>query len=80
MRELGQLPKEAHDINAESRTDLKRQLRKNIAAAGATGAAEPLSELVSTFFSGLCIEQNLNPSHASAMRKIESFMKIIRSA
>jgi AcrR family transcriptional regulator len=80
MRELGHLPKEAHDIIARSRTDLKRQFRKNIVAAGATVAAEPLSELVSTFFSGLCIEQNLNPSHASAMRKIEGFMKIIRSA
>jgi hypothetical protein len=79
MRELGQLPKEAHDIITESRTNLKRQFKKNIAAAGPTVAAELLAELVSTFFSGLCIEQNLNPSKASASRKIEDFMKIIRS-
>jgi AcrR family transcriptional regulator len=80
MRELGQLSKEAHQILAENRTDMKRQFAKNIAAARATVAAELLSEIVLTFFSGLCIEQNLNPSRASAVRKIEGFMKIIRSA
>lgn len=80
MRELGQLSKEAHDILTENRTNLKRQIRKNIAASKATIAAELLTEIVSTFFSGLCIEQNLNPSKASAIRKIEDFMKIIRSA
>jgi AcrR family transcriptional regulator len=80
MRELGHLPKEANDIITGSRADLKRQFKKNIAAAGAPAAAELLSELVSTFFSGLCIEQNLHPSKASAIRKIEEFMKILRSA
>jgi TetR/AcrR family transcriptional regulator, copper-responsive repressor len=80
MRELGQLSKEAHDILTENRASLKRQLTKNIAASKPTIAAELLTEVVSTFFSGLCIEQNLNPSKASAIRKIKDFMEVIRSA
>jgi len=80
MRELGQLSKKAHDILTESRANLKRQFTKNIAAAGPPVAPELLSELVSTFFSGLCIEQNLNPSNASVIRKIKDFMSTIRSA
>jgi hypothetical protein len=80
MRELGQLSKEAHDILTANRASLKRQLTKNIAASKTTIAAELLTEVVSTFFSGLCIEQNLNPSKASALRKIKDFMKVIRSA
>lgn len=80
FRELGQLPEEAHEIVADGKAQLKKLFAKNIAAGKTKMAPEALAEVVSTFFSGFCIEQNLNPSKASLQRKIEDLMRLLRGA
>jgi hypothetical protein len=39
---------------------------------------ESLAGLILTFFSGICLEQNLGPDRARITKKIEDFMKLIR--
>jgi hypothetical protein len=39
-----------------------------------------LSELICAFFSGICIEANLNPDRKRARRKIRKFMQMVRAA
>jgi len=82
MREFELLPAEAQKIVTESRANLKRLLHRNIAAEKTTTSADTLTEILSTFFSGLCIEHNLNNNSKSAktpLQKIEDFMGFLRS-
>ena len=39
-----------------------------------------LCELICAFFSGICIEANLNPDRKRARRKIREFMQLVRAA
>jgi hypothetical protein len=39
-----------------------------------------LDQLISAFFSGICIEANLNPDRKRARRKIRDFMQMLRAA
>ena len=41
--------------------------------------ANSLAELVLTFFTGLCMEQNVSSSRAEAVRKVDKLMSIIRT-
>jgi hypothetical protein len=51
----------------------------NLAAArGSRDDNDSLAGLVITFFSGICLEQNLGPDRARITRKIEDFMQLIR--
>lgn len=79
MRELELLPPEARALIAENRIQLKRLFAKNIAAEKTKMPPEAVSELLSTFFSGFCIEQNLKASKASLVRKVEDFIAVLRS-
>jgi hypothetical protein len=38
-----------------------------------------LAGLVITFFSGICLEQNLGPDRARITKKIDAFMRLIRA-
>jgi hypothetical protein len=38
-----------------------------------------IAEMVLSFFSGLCIERNLKSGKASSTRKVENFMRALRS-
>ena len=52
----------------------------NLAAArGARDDNDSLAGLVITFFSGICLEQNLGPDRARITKKIEDFMQLIRA-
>jgi hypothetical protein len=51
----------------------------NLAAArGVRDDNDSLAGLVITFFSGICLEQNLDPDRARITKKIEDFMQLIR--
>jgi len=51
----------------------------NLATArGVRDDNDPLAGLVITFFSGICLEQNLGPDRAQITKKIEDFMQLIR--
>lgn len=80
MREVGILPPEAKEIIIEGNKGLKRLMAKNIKAALPEANANELAELTLTFFSGLCIEQNLLTNGAVTRRKVNQFLRVLLSA
>jgi TetR/AcrR family transcriptional regulator, copper-responsive repressor len=79
MREFSILPDEAHAIVAKNRATLQRLLAMNIEAEKPRMAPDAIAEMILSFFSGLCIERNLKSGKAVSTRKIETFMKVLRS-
>lgn len=79
MREAALLPPEAREIIAANRDHLKRLFLKNIAAERTKMDPEALVEILSTYFSGLCIEQNLKAGKNPPERTAEDFMAVLRS-
>lgn len=78
MREFELLPPETQKAVLESRANLKRLFQANIAAEKPKTSPEILTEILSTFFSGLCIEHNVKAGK-SQLRKIEDFMGFLRA-
>ena len=78
MREVAILPDEAYAVMTESRALLERLLAMNIEAEKPGMAPSAIAEMVVSFFSGLCIERNLNSGKTSSNRKIENFMTALR--
>src|ERR1700732_1052422 len=79
MREFAILPDEAHALVAENRAALQSLLAMNIEAENPKMDPRLLAEMVLSFFSGLCIERNLESGKDSSARKIQSLMKMLRS-
>jgi hypothetical protein len=79
MREFAILPDEAHALVAQNRAALQSLLAMNIEAENPKMDPRLLAEMVLSFFSGLCIERNLESGKAGSARKIESLMKMLRS-
>ncbi len=79
IREFEILPESAHKAMAESLLWIKQSLEKNIRAQPTKTEPAILTDLVSTFFMGICLEQNLKPSKASSVRKIENLMMVLRT-
>lgn len=79
MREFAVLPSEALKIVKENRATIKRLLIKNIQAESTTLDATEIAQIVATFFSGFCLEQNIEPSPDASTRKINDLMRMIRS-
>jgi AcrR family transcriptional regulator len=78
MREFAILPDEAYGAVTENRALLERLLVMNIEAEKPKMAPPAIAEMVLSFFSGLCIEQNLKSGKTSSTRKIENFMTALR--
>ena len=78
MREMHILPPDAVLLIEESQRALRQLITQNIQAARPEADANALSELTLTFFSGLCIEQNLPRDSKEARRKIRRFMKVLQ--
>lgn len=78
MREADLLPAEAHAIVNENRNELKRLLRRNIEAERTRLPAEVITEILSTFLSGLSIEINMKIGISPA-KKIEDLMRMLRA-
>ena len=49
------------------------------AARGSRDDNDSLAGLIVTFFSGICLEQNLGPDRARITKKIDAFMRLIRA-
>jgi len=80
MRELTGLPPEARKAIVDGRAKLKRLLKANIASENPKMGVDVVCDLVSVFFSGICIEANLNTNRSRARQKIENFMQMLRAA
>lgn len=80
MRELDGLPAEARKVIVDGTAKLKELVRANVAAENPNMDAKSVCELISVFFSGICIEANLNPDRKRARRKIRDFMQMLRAA
>jgi hypothetical protein len=80
MRELTGLPPEARKVIVDGRAKLKRLLKANIAAESPKMDVDVVCDLVSVFFSGICIEANLNTNRSRAQQMIENFMQMLRAA
>jgi AcrR family transcriptional regulator len=79
MRELDQLPAEARSIIIEYRNELKELWAKNIAAEKTHQSPQAIADVLSTFFSGFCINQNLKISKASLIRQVQDFVTALKS-
>lgn len=79
IRELHILPTEARKIVIECRVNLEKFFEKNIAAEKTAMSSESLAEIVATFYSGFCIEQNFKSTKISKARRIKEFMQVARS-
>jgi TetR/AcrR family transcriptional regulator, copper-responsive repressor len=80
MRELSGLPPEAEKIISRGRAKLRRLLKANVTAANPSADSNALCDMISIFFSGVCIEANLNQGSPRAQkRKVEAFMQMLRA-
>jgi hypothetical protein len=75
------LPPAARQIIDENNAKLKCLLTSNVKSElpRASNAAL-ITELIFTFFAGLCIEENALVPAASVKRKIDQFMAFLRKA
>ena len=78
LRELSIVCSEAHDVLSSRLEALKRLIAKNVAATSVKANADLVADIILTFFTGLCMEQNLSRKRAASGRKIEGLMKILR--
>jgi hypothetical protein len=64
----------------QGRVQLKQLVAKNIEAEKKRKAdVNDLASVVLTFFTGLSVEQNLKPSRAATLRKVDNLMRVLRS-
>src|SRR3984885_7883205 len=79
MREFPDLPPKDRQMMVASAMKANKLLIDNLAEArGVRDDNDSLDGLVITFFSGICLEQNLGPDRARITKKIEDFMQLIR--
>jgi AcrR family transcriptional regulator len=79
MREFAILPDKAYGAITGNRALLQHLLTRNIKVEKPRMAPSAIAEMVLSFFSGLCIERNLESGKASFIRKIDNFMTALRS-
>jgi AcrR family transcriptional regulator len=80
MCDIDTLPTEAQEILLAHRKGLKQLFLKNLEAEKTKMSPEALTEIVSTFFSGLCVEQNIKPGKSAAStKKVDEFLSALRS-
>jgi TetR/AcrR family transcriptional regulator, copper-responsive repressor len=78
MRDVHLLPPQGHEMIAAKNGGLKRLIAANIKAEASSANSGSLADIILTFYSGMCIEQNMDPSNTSTRRKIHSFMDYLR--
>ena len=79
MRELAILPPAAIEMLGQGRVQLKQLIAKNIEAEKPKAKESDLASIVLTYFTGLSVEQNLKPSRAATVRKVDNLMRVLRS-
>jgi AcrR family transcriptional regulator len=79
MREFSDLPPKARQLMVANVTKIHQLLVENLAVErGREEDNDSLAGLVLTFFSGICLEQNLAPDRAWIAKKIQDFVQLIR--
>ena len=78
MRELSNLPQEARGLMIASLMRIRKGLVRNLSAARHKKNNEALADLVITFFVGISLEQNFNPTKKQIAGKLARFMRLIR--
>jgi len=53
-------------------------MARNVEAEKPVMKPTELAEMISTFFTGISMEQHLKVSKASMKRKVDDFMKVVR--
>lgn len=79
MRELEVLPAQARELITENRQQLKQLFMKNVAAESTKSPPEVVADLILTFFSGFCIEQNLKATKTTLVHKVDDFINTLRA-
>ena len=73
-------PPKARQIMVASVMKAHQLLIDNLAAArGSRDDNDSLAGLIVTFFSGICLEQNLGPDRVRITKKIDALMGLIRA-
>lgn len=80
MRDLSSLPAEANEMVNKSFVQLKKSIATNIAAEETKMDSSLLAEMVVTFYTGICFEQNLKNPRNSTNRKIEDFLSLLKKS
>ncbi len=80
MRDAKLLPARGLEMIAEKNANLRRLIISNIRVEAPGADHGYLADVILTFFSGLCVEQNMAPSEASIRRKIKNFMRLLRQS
>jgi TetR/AcrR family transcriptional regulator, copper-responsive repressor len=79
LREMNDLPPAAREIMRDNRRLLDALITRNIEAERPRMAPDAVCEVVDAFFSGLCIECNLEAEPVPRERLIASFMAMLRA-
>jgi TetR/AcrR family transcriptional regulator, copper-responsive repressor len=74
IREWSIVPEEAHKALSSGREALKGLIRENLIAESVENADE-LAAVILSFFTGICLEQNMGRKRAGAVRQIDLFLK-----
>ena len=80
MRDAKLLPARGLEMIAEKNAKLRRLIMGNIKAEAPKADAGPLADIILTFFSGLCVEENMAPTEPSIRRKIQIFMRVLKQS
>jgi AcrR family transcriptional regulator len=79
MNQFTVLPVAAQEIVSKSRAFVKDLIVRNVAAEKPRMKPTALAEMILTFFTGITIEQHLKSSKALINRKVDDFMKVVRT-
>ena len=79
LAELLPVSSSAHVVVAENRARLQQLLARNIEVEKPRMDPYAIADMVLSFFSGVCIERNLESGKGASTRKTATFMKVLRS-
>jgi AcrR family transcriptional regulator len=81
LRDASRLPPEARRIIHENNLKLRRLIASNVKAADPSKSnPNLLSDMIYTFFSGLCLEEDSSVVPAPSKKKIDQFMEFLAKA
>lgn len=79
MREMAILPDEARIIIEKSMKPIRRLLAANIQAENPSMKAADLADLAMTFFDGISVEQNVAAGRQTSLKRIETWMTVMKA-
>lgn len=77
-RDVATLPSEAGRLIKNFNSERMKSIRRNVAAKIHEENVDSVSDLIWTFFSGMCINANLGIDPTAHQKRVESFMILLR--